>query len=193
MPLGSCSQKKTLVYGYIYIWTSARAVVAEIMPSGPNRNSLTRVPKKARMGAQHLRPPDEEFFSAQNPGFPETPVWLHCPPLQQCAVQLWAACSRPSDGCPNCTVPVSGGQRNRGNQPPKQAAKIGHQNRPPKQAKNSLCCVSPIVCMYVLPRWPRSSVFTPLSFSAFSHFASCALGSLRAWQSPTASPGFRLS
>ena len=33
---------------------------------------------------------------------------------------------------------------------------------------------------------PRPSIFTPLSSSAYSHCASCTLGSLRAWQSPTA-------
>ena len=32
-----------------------------------------------------------------------------------------------------------------------------------------------------------------VAFSAYTHCASCTLGSLRAWQSPTASPGFRLS
>jgi hypothetical protein len=39
----------------------------------------------------------------------------------------------------------------------------------------------------------RPSIFTRLSFSACSHCTSCTLGSLRAWQSPTASPGFRLN
>ena len=39
----------------------------------------------------------------------------------------------------------------------------------------------------------QPSIFTPLSFSAYSHCASCTLGSLQAWQSPTASTGFRLS
>ena len=32
----------------------------------------------------------------------------------------------------------------------------------------------------------QPSVLTPLSFSAYSLGASCTLGSLRAWQSPTA-------
>ena len=39
----------------------------------------------------------------------------------------------------------------------------------------------------------RPSVCTPLFSSAYSHCAPCTLGSLRAWQSSTASPGFRLS
>ena len=36
----------------------------------------------------------------------------------------------------------------------------------------------------------QPSIFTPLSFSAYRLCASCTLRSPRAWQSPTAQPGF---
>ena len=39
----------------------------------------------------------------------------------------------------------------------------------------------------------RPSIFSPLSSAGYSHCASYTLGSLRAWQSPTAKPGFRRS
>ena len=39
----------------------------------------------------------------------------------------------------------------------------------------------------------QPSIFAPLFFAAYSHCASHTLGSPRAWQPPTAQPGFRLS